>query len=104
MWELVARAHTGYDLGMTLVSRWCGTNMTKPKRKVTLSLDSDSLEDLRKLYPDASLSSLVEAAVIDRVALARQRQTLNSLRAEYEAEHGPVDEAKIRAAMASMQR
>lgn len=77
--------------------------MTKPKRKVTLSLDGDVLEELQSLDTSASLSSLVESAVTDRLAMKRQREALDRLRGEYEAEHGPLSEAKVLAAMERME-
>jgi len=77
--------------------------MTTPKRKITLSLDGGALDELQASDADASLSSLVNDAVSDHVALLRQRRTLDLLVGEYEAEHGPLDEAKVQVAMERMQ-
>ena len=77
--------------------------MTTPKRKITLSLDGGALDELQASDTDASLSSLVNDAVSDRVALLRQRKSLDLLVAEYETTHGPLDEAMVQAAMERMQ-
>jgi len=77
--------------------------MARPKRKITLSLDGDALDELQAANTDASLSSLVDLAVADRVMLVRQRRAVDRLRGEFEAEHGPLDEADILQAMQRMQ-
>ena len=77
--------------------------MAKPKRKVTLSLDGDALEALQAIDTAASLSSLVDAAIADRLALARQRQAVDRLVSQFEAAHGALDEDEIAAAMQRLQ-
>ena len=60
------------------------------KEKVTLTLDSRSLEALRALVGRRSLSSAVDQAVSAYVARARHLTAVDEWLAELEAEHGPT--------------
>jgi predicted transcriptional regulator len=59
------------------------------KEKVTLTLESRSLEALRALVGRRSLSSAVDQAVAAYVARARHLAAVDEWLAELEAEHGP---------------
>lgn len=62
-----------------------------PKEKVTLTLDTEQLEELRSLVDARSLSSTVDQAVGSYLARLRHRRAVDEWMAELEAEHGPVD-------------
>jgi antitoxin CcdA len=64
-----------------------------PKRKVSISLDEDLVEELER--EDQGLSAQVNVAV--RVELERRRRDrlLLELLDRLDAEHGPVDESLI---------
>lgn len=62
-----------------------------PKEKVTLTLDTDQLEELRSIVDARSLSATVDAAVGAYLARMRHLRSVDEWLAELEAEHGPVD-------------
>lgn len=62
-----------------------------PKEKVTLTLDTDQLEELRSLVDARSLSSTIDQAVAAHLSRLRHLRAVDEWLAELEAEHGPVD-------------
>lgn len=62
-----------------------------PKEKVTLTLDTEQLEELRSLVDARSLSSTVDQAVGSYLSRLRHLRAVDGWLAELEAEHGPVD-------------
>jgi hypothetical protein len=62
-----------------------------PKEKVTLTLDTDQLEELRSLVGARSLSSTVDQAVGSYLSRLRHLRAVDEWLAELEAEHGPVE-------------
>lgn len=62
-----------------------------PKEKVTLTLDTEQLEELRSLVDARSLSSTVDHAVGAYLARLRHLRAVDEWLAELEADHGPVD-------------
>jgi hypothetical protein len=64
--------------------------MAMPKEKVTLTLDSDRLAELRKLLGARSLSAAVDNAVDAYVAKLRHLVAVDEWLAEMEREYGPV--------------
>jgi hypothetical protein len=62
-----------------------------PKEKVTLTLDTEQLEELRSLVDARSLSSTVDQAVGAYLSRLRHLRAVDGWLAELEAEHGPVD-------------
>jgi len=61
-----------------------------PKEKVTLTLDTEQLEELRMLVDARSLSSTVDHAVGAYLSQLRHLRAVDQWLAELEAEHGPV--------------
>ena len=62
-----------------------------PKEKVTLTLDTEQLEELRSLVHARSLSATVDHAVGAHLSRLRHLRAVDEWLAELEAEHGPVD-------------
>lgn len=62
-----------------------------PKEKVTLTLDTDQLEELRSLVDARSLSATVDKAVAVYLSRLRHLRAVDDWLAELEAEHGPVE-------------
>lgn len=60
------------------------------KEKVTLTLDSDQLQELRSLVGARSLSAAVDAAVASYIGRLRHLSAVDEWLAELEREHGPV--------------
>jgi len=60
------------------------------KEKVTLTLDSDLMAELRRLVDSRSLSAAVNAALEDRIAHLRHLVAVDEWLAEMEAEDGPL--------------
>jgi hypothetical protein len=60
------------------------------KEKVTLTLDSDQLQELRSLVAARSLSAAVDAAIAAYAARLRHLTAVDEWLAELEREHGPV--------------
>jgi hypothetical protein len=61
-----------------------------PKEKVTLTLDSENLEELRSLVGARSLSATIDAALQTHVTRLRHLAAVDDWLAEMEHEHGPV--------------
>ncbi|MDH4146209.1 MAG: CopG family transcriptional regulator [Acidimicrobiia bacterium] len=61
-----------------------------PKEKVTLTLDTGQLEELRSLVDARSLSSTVDHAVRAYLSQMRHLRAVDQWLAELETEHGPV--------------
>ena len=77
----------------TLFLLWYASSMMTAKRKVSISLDEDLVEELER--EDQGLSAQVNSAV--RTELERRRRTrlLVELLDQLDAEHGPVDESLV---------
>jgi hypothetical protein len=60
------------------------------KEKVTLTLDGDSLEELRTLVGARSLSGTVDQAVKSYLSRLRHLRAVDEWLVELEREHGPV--------------
>lgn len=60
------------------------------KEKVTLTLDSSHLEELRRLVGTRSLSAAVNTAVATYLARLRHLQAVDEWLVELEREHGPI--------------
>jgi hypothetical protein len=61
-----------------------------PREKVSLTLDSNHLQDLRKLVGARSLSSAVDTAIFAYLARLRHFAAVDEWLLEMEKEHGPV--------------
>lgn len=61
------------------------------KEKVTLTLDTEQLEELRSLVDARSLSATVDHAVGAYLSQLRHLRAVDEWLAELEAEHGPID-------------
>lgn len=61
------------------------------KEKVTLTLDTEQLVELRSLIDARSLSTTVDQAVGVYLARMRHLRAVDGWLAELEADHGPVD-------------
>jgi hypothetical protein len=72
----------------SVVQRYYDTTMAK--EKVTLTLDADQLEDLRRITGARSLSAAVDAAVAAYLARLRHLASVDEWLAELEREHGPI--------------
>ena len=64
--------------------------MGKTRAKVTLTLDTDQLEELRSLVDARSLSATIDQAVSAYLDRLRHLRAVDEWLAEMEAEHGPV--------------
>lgn len=60
------------------------------KEKVTLTLESGQLEELRRIAGSRSLSAAVDSAVAAYLAKWRHLRAVDDWLAELEREHGPV--------------
>lgn len=60
------------------------------RQNVTLTLASDSLEELRKLVGARSLSAAVDRAVAAHLDRLRHLAAVDDWRVEMEREHGPI--------------
>lgn len=60
------------------------------KEKVTLTLDGDQLEELRRMVGARSLSAAVDSAVAGYLARMRHLAAVDEWLVELEREHGPV--------------
>lgn len=65
------------------------------KEKVTLTLDSSQLEELRRLVGARSLSAAVDSAVAAHLARLRHLQAVDEWLVELEREYGPVPNETI---------
>ena len=69
--------------------------MAMAKEKVTLTLDADQLEQLRKLVGARSLSAAVDNAVNEYLARIRHLDAVDEWLAEMERDYGPVPEEAL---------
>lgn len=67
--------------------------MSMAKRKVSVSLDEDLVEELKR--EDEGLSAQVNAAVSAELERRRRNRLLVELLDQLDAEHGPVDESLV---------
>lgn len=67
--------------------------MTAPKRKISVSLDADLVEELEQ--GGEALSKQVNDAIREAVMRQRRERLLGELLAELEAKHGPVKKGLI---------
>jgi len=67
--------------------------MTLTKRKISVSLDEDLVEELER--DEEGLSAQVNAAVGAEVERRRRHRLLVELLDQLDTEHGPVDESLI---------
>jgi antitoxin CcdA len=67
--------------------------MTLAKRKVSVSLDEDLVEELER--EEQGLSAQVNGAVRAEIERRRRQRLLVDLLDHLDAEHGPVDESLI---------
>jgi post-segregation antitoxin (ccd killing protein) len=67
--------------------------MTVAKRKVSVSLDEDLVEELER--EDLALSAQVNLALRAELERRRRNRLLSELLDQLDAEHGPVDESLI---------
>lgn len=66
--------------------------MARPKRKISLSLDEDLVEELEAGGP---VSAQVNEAVRGELERRRRHRLLGELLDRLDAEHGPVEEALV---------
>jgi hypothetical protein len=71
-----------------VVQRYYHTAMVK--EKVTLTLEADQLEELRRAVGARSLSAAVDSAVAAYLAHLRHLTAVDDWLAELERQHGPV--------------
>lgn len=64
------------------------SGMTTPKRKISVSLDSELVEELETA--DAALSQQVNEAVRETLVRRRRHRLLSQLLDDLEKRHGPV--------------
>jgi hypothetical protein len=60
------------------------------KEKVTVTLDSDNLRELRSLVGARSISETIDAAVTAHLARLRHLKHVDEWLAEMDREHGPI--------------
>lgn len=67
--------------------------MTSSKRKVSISLDEDLVEELER--EEQGLSAQINVAVRAELERRRRHRLLLELLDQLDAEHGPVDESLV---------
>lgn len=67
--------------------------MTVAKRKVSVSLDEDLVEELER--EDLALSAQVNLALRTELERRRRNRLLSELLDQLDAQHGPVDESLV---------
>ena len=72
---------------------WYASGMTATKRKVSLSLDEDLVQEMER--EDQGLSTQVNLAVRAELERRRHHRLLVELLNQLDAEHGPVDESLV---------
>jgi post-segregation antitoxin (ccd killing protein) len=72
---------------------WYASSMNPAKRKVSVSLDEDLVEELER--EDQGLSAQVNVAVRAELERRRRHRLLVELLDQLDAERGPVDESLI---------
>jgi hypothetical protein len=60
------------------------------KEKVTVTLDSDNLRELRSIVGARSISETIDTAVSAHLARLRHLKEVDTWLAEMEREHGPI--------------
>ena len=66
-----------------------------PKEKVTLTVDTAQLEEVRRLLGARSMSSAVETALAEYLAKLRHLEAVDEWLAEMEREHGPIPQEDL---------
>ena len=66
-----------------------------PKEKVTLTVDTEQLEEVRRLLGARSMSSAVETALAEYLAKLRHFTAVDEWLAEMERDHGPVPQETL---------
>lgn len=66
-----------------------------PREKVTLTLDTDALQELRALAGARSLSAAVDSAILAYAERMRHLAAVDEWLAEMERDHGPVATATL---------
>ena len=61
-----------------------------PREKITLTLDSPSLQELRQAVGARSLSAAVDSAILAYLARLRHLSAVDEWLVELERQHGPV--------------
>ncbi len=77
-----------YSAVLVAVGRYY--HLAMAKEKVTLTLDADSLRELRDMVGNRSLSAAVDAAVAAYLARLRHLAAVDEWLLELEREHGPA--------------
>lgn len=77
----------------SLILLWYALGMTTAKRKISLSLDEDLVEELER--EEQGLSAQVNLAVRAELERRRRHRLLVELLDHLDAEHGPVDESLV---------
>ena len=72
---------------------WYALSMNPTKRKVSISLDEDLVEELER--EDQGLSAQVNVAVRAELERRRRNRLLTELLDQLDAERGPVDESLV---------
>jgi hypothetical protein len=72
---------------------WYASSMPPTKRKISVSLDEDLVEELER--EDQGLSIQVNVAVRAELERRRRHRLLLELLDHLDAEHGPVDESLV---------
>jgi post-segregation antitoxin (ccd killing protein) len=72
---------------------WYASSMNHAKRKVSVSLDEDLVEELERA--EQNLSAQVNQAVREELGRRRRERLLVELLDQLDAEHGPVDEQLV---------
>lgn len=72
---------------------WYASGMTTAKRKVSVSLDEDLVEELER--EDQGLSAQVNLALRAELERRRRNRLLVELLDQLDAEHGPVDDSLV---------
>lgn len=62
-----------------------------PKEKVTVTLDTGQLQELRAFVGARSLSATIDRAIGSHLSRLRHLRAVDEWLAELEAEHGPVE-------------
>lgn len=72
---------------------WYASSMSTAKRKVSVSLDEDLVEELER--EDQGLSAQVNLALRAELERRRRNRLLVELLDQLDAEHGPVEESLV---------
>lgn len=72
---------------------WYAWGMNSTKRKVSVSLDEDLVEELER--DEQNLSAQVNQAIRTELERRRRNRLLVALLDQLDSEHGPVDDALV---------